>query len=218
MQYMTDIHSYQSGSRSAVTLGKFDGFHLGHQKLIHKIREYASEEIKSIVCAFDMGRDSILTEEERIKRLQGQVDCLIVCPFTSEIRQMEAETFIKTMLVDTFHAAYIVVGTDFRFGYEKRGDVRMLAEYAEVYGYHLDIVEKERYGDRVISSSYIREALSEGDVELAGKLLGFPYRVTGKVEHGKQLGRTLGFPTMNVAPDEKKNGASFWRVCMQDIF
>lgn len=204
MRYITEIHSYQSEKRCAVTLGKFDGLHRGHQKLIDRIRMYASEDVESVVCAFDMGRESLLTNQERREHLSSQVDCLIVCPFIREIREMAAEDFIRKILADTLHASYIVVGTDFRFGYGKRGDASMLGRYASRYGYRLDVVEKERRGDRVISSTYVREALQEGNVELAQELLGYPYQISGVVEHGKQLGRRLGFPTMNIAPAEGK--------------
>ncbi len=202
MKYITEIRSYHSEKRSAVTLGKFDGLHRGHQKLIDKIKEYASEdkEIGSVVCAFDMGKDSLLTGMERRNRLSGQVDTLVACPFTKELREMEAEAFIRQVLAETFHAAYIVVGTDFQFGHKKCVDVLMLEKYAKVYGYHLDVIEKERHEGQVISSTSVREALSAGDVELADTLLGYPYHISGRVEHGKRLGRTLGFPTMNVAP------------------
>lgn len=202
MQYITEICSYHSEKHSAVTLGKFDGLHRGHQKLIDKIREYAFEdqEAESVVCAFDMGKASLLTAMERKERLLEQVDTLVACPFTKGLREMEAEDFIRKVLLNTFHAAYIVVGTDFQFGHEKRGNVLMLERYAKVYGYHLDVIEKERYEGRVISSTSVREALSTGNVGLANILLGYPYHISGRVEHGKQLGRTLGFPTMNVAP------------------
>lgn len=206
MQYITEIHSYHSEERSAVTLGKFDGLHRGHQKLIDKIREYASREenTRSVVCAFDMGKDSLLTGAERKARLSGQVDTLVACPFTKELREMEAEDFIRQVLAETFHASHIVVGTDFHFGHEKRGDVKMLAEYADTYGYNLEVIEKERYEGRIISSTSVRKALSGGNTELANILLGYPYQVSGRVEHGKQLGRTLGFPTMNIAPAQGK--------------
>lgn len=204
MRYITEIHSYQGNKRSAVTLGKFEGLHRGHQKLINQVKEYASGDVESIVCAFDMGKESLLTVREKRERLESQVDVMIACPFTRELREMEAEDFIRQILVDRFRAAYIVVGTDFRFGHEKRGDVEMLAKYAELYGYHLDVAEKERHENRVISSTYVREALGEGNVELANDLLGYAYRISGRVEHGKQLGRTLGFPTMNVPPEPGK--------------
>ena len=148
MQYITEIDSYQSEQSSAVTLGKFDGLHRGHQKLIDKIREYASDDVKSIVCAFDMGKESLLTGEERKERLSSQVDCLIACPFTKEIREMEAEEFIRKILVERLHASHIVVGTDFHFGHGKRGDVKMLEEFAPICGYQLDVIEKEKYSDR----------------------------------------------------------------------
>lgn len=206
MQYITEIRSYHSEKYSAVTLGKFDGLHRGHQKLINKIREYASEDqgIESVVCAFDMGKDSLLTARERRERLFEQVNTLIACPFTKELREMEAGEFIQQVLFHTFHAAYIVVGTDFQFGHEKRGDVLMLEKCAKIYGYHLDVIEKERYEGQIISSTFVREALNAGNVERANTLLGYPYHISGRVEHGKQLGRTLGFPTMNVAPPAGK--------------
>lgn len=209
MQYLTEIQQYQGQQKTAVTLGKFDCLHRGHQKLIKRVRELSSGEIESVVCAFDMGKNSLLTNEERRERLEDQVDCLIECPFTKELREMEAEQFIARILAETLHAAYVVVGTDFHFGHGKRGDVGMLEEYAKQYGYQLEVIEKEKYKDREISSTYVRESLQSGDVVLAQKLLGYAYGMEGVVEHGKQLGRTLGFPTMNVAWDERKIAPAF---------
>ena len=204
MQYMTEISSYKNEKASAVTLGKFDALHRGHQKLIEQICKYRTEERVGIVCAFDMGRRALLTGEEKRKHLEKQVDYLIACPFTKEIREMEAELFIQKILAERFHASYIVVGTDFQFGYKKRGDVKMLSAYADRYGYRLDVIEKERYQGQIISSTYVREALADGNITLANSLLGYPYQITGQVRHGKQLGRRLGFPTMNVFPKEEK--------------
>lgn len=205
MQYYTDINSYQGAERTAVTLGKFDSLHRGHQKLIGRVRGCAEKEkLKSVVFAFDMKKETLLTNRERRQHLEQQVDCMIQCPFTKEIREMEAEKFIEEILVNTLHASHIVVGTDFGFGHGKRGDARMLAKYAAKYHYQLDVVEKELYDGREISSTYVREALDQGDVKLANKLLGYPYHMSGIVEHGRQLGRTLGFPTMNIAPDDRK--------------
>lgn len=204
MQYITDIQSYQGKKRTAVTLGKFDGMHRGHQKLLAKIKEHADENCESVVFTFDMGRECLMTNAERKARLSGEVDWLITCPFTEELRTMKAETFIREILAEKLHAEYIAVGADFHFGYGKKGDVRMLAEFASEYGYKLDVIEKEKYKGKVISSTYIKEVLSQGAVELANTLLGYRYGMTGVVEHGKQLGRTLGFPTMNVAPEKGK--------------
>lgn len=199
MQYITGIESYYSDKKTAVTLGKFDGLHRGHQKLIQKIKQYAGEDKESVVFAFDMHRMSLLTQKERKRCLENQVDVLVLCSFTPEIRCMEAEDFIKEILFKRLRAANIVVGTDFHFGHQKRGDVHMLEKYAPVYDYHVDVVEKEKYGDREISSTYVREALEAGNIELANILLGYEYEINGIVEYGRQLGRTLGFPTINVS-------------------
>lgn len=204
MQTVTGISSHQWTKNTAVTLGKFDGLHRGHQKLVERITQYKGPQCDTVLCAFDMGRESLMTKEQRRDWLDGKIDYLVEYPFTKEVREMEAEDFIDKILCGALHAAHIVVGTDFCFGYQKRGNVSMLAEYAKSRGYTLDVIEKERYQGRVISSSYIKEALSRGETELANTLLGYPYEVSGTVEHGKRLGRTLGFPTMNIEPQEQK--------------
>ena len=204
MKYITGIGSYHGTKKTAVTIGKFDGLHRGHQKLVDKIRSYATDECDSVLCAFDMHRDAIMTNRERREHLEGKIDWLIDCPFTETLRNMEAEDFIRDILCAGLNAAHIVVGRDFVFGHNKRGSVEMLERYAPRYGYTVDVVEKERYGDMIISSTYIRDALAQGDVRLAEQLLGYPYELSGPVRHGKQLGRTLGFPTMNVEPEAQK--------------
>ena len=186
MQYVTDLSKYQTENRTAVTLGKFDGLHRGHQELISRIQRFADQEkAESVVFAFDMGKEALMTGEEKKAYLEGCVDTLIICPFTEAIREMEAEEFIEKILIEQLHAAYIAVGTDFHFGHQKRGDICMLKQYAKRYGYELEIVEKAVYRKREISSTYIREALKAGNVELAEKLLGYRYRTEGVVEHGQ---------------------------------
>ena len=204
MNYITGIEKYNGTKKTAVTMGKFDGLHRGHQKLVDRIRGYASDECDSVLCAFDMHRDAIMTNRERREHLDGKIDWLIDCLFTEQLRNMEAEDFIRDILFGKLNAAHVVVGNDFVFGHEKRGSVAMLEKYAAEYGYTVDVVEKERYQDMIISSTYIRDALAQGDVQLAERLLGYPYELTGPVRHGKQLGRTLGFPTMNIEPEAQK--------------
>ena len=204
MKYITVIQSYHGTKKTAVTIGKFDGLHRGHQKLVDKIIEYSSDDCESVLCAFDMHRDTIMTSRERREHLEGRIDWLIDCPFTKELRSMEAEVFIRDILSGKLNAAHIVVGRDSAFGHGKRGSVEMLEAFSGEYGYTLDVIEKERYHDIVISSTYIRDALAQGDVELAEKLLGYPYELTGTVQYGQQLGRTLGFPTMNIEPEGHK--------------
>ena len=198
--------------------------------LVTKVRELGEQEnINSIVCSFDMRPlwkergitpELLMVGEERQERVKDEVDYLIECPFTESFRQKSAEDFIQEIIHDLFHAKYVVVGTDFTFGCEKRGDVHMLAEYADQYDYQLVVIEKERYHDRIISSTYVKEVVKAGDVGLAEKLLGYPFEVEGMVEHGRQLGRTLGFPTLNVAwPDGKivpAHGVYFCKIDVQD--
>ncbi|MBU3840927.1 MAG: riboflavin biosynthesis protein RibF [Candidatus Ruminococcus intestinipullorum] len=205
MQFVTVLEEYQGEMDSAITLGKFDGLHKGHQKLIHRMQEISKEkDLTSIVFAFDMNRESLMTAEERCAYLEQTVDVLIFCPFSEEIQKMEAEEFISEILVKQLKVKSIVVGVDFRFGYEKRGDIHMLNCFAKKYGYSVEVLEKETYQEKEISSTYIKELLKKGDIELSKELLGYPYGCSGRVEHGKKLGRTLGFPTMNVPVQPNK--------------
>ena len=172
MDYIRGLEAYQDSREAAITLGKFDGVHRGHQKLLNRIMKYAQkEDCDSVVCAFDMDRDCLMTNEERRAFLEDKVDYLIEIPFTREMMEMEAEKFIDEILHKKLHASHIVVGTDFNFGHEKRGNHQMLEKYAAKYGYTVDVVEKAYYKDREISSTYIRELLLDGNVPLANKLL-----------------------------------------------
>jgi riboflavin kinase/FMN adenylyltransferase len=182
MQYYTDISQYQSERESAVTIGKFDSLHVGHQKLIRQVQEAAREHhLTCIVFAFDMDKPSLLTRQERRRFLEGKVDCLIQSDFPATIRDMEPEQFIEEILWKRLHVHTLVVGTDFRFGKGARGDLAMLGHYAKFLGFTLQIVEKAREGEREISSTYAREALHKGDVRLLTRLLGYPYRLQGRV-------------------------------------
>ena len=214
MRYVKWLSHYLDRRRSAVTFGKFDGLHLGHQKLIEKVLELKKEQnTVGVVCAFDMRplwkskhlhMERLMTGKERYHHLNSQMDYLVECPFTEKFRNVTAQDFIRDVICGVFHASYVVVGTDFHFGRNQGGDIHMLEEYSKEYGYELVVVEKERYYGNVISSTYIRDVLKEGNVRLTNYLLGYPFEVNGKVERGRQLGRTLGFPTMNVARPEYK--------------
>lgn len=204
MRYIIGIEAFCGEKKTAVTMGKFDGLHRGHQKLIEKISGYKSRECESVVCAFDMNREFLMTKRERREHLENTADWLIEYPFTEKLKNMDADDFVKNILHGSLHAAHIVIGSDFRFGHGKKGDALLLEKLAPEYGYTLDVIEKERYEGRIISSTYVKEALLEGNVGLAEKLLGYPYEITGIVEHGKQLGRRLGFPTMNIVPESGK--------------
>ena len=186
MQYINGIENYQSEQGTAITLGKFDGLHSGHELLVeHVIQEASKNDWKSVVIAFDMKPffqklnkeyDHLLTGEEKAKHLDGRIDYFVECPFVEEIAQMEAEEFIEKILVNKFRAKYIVLGTDFRFGHERRGDGEMLKKYSQIYGYQVEILEKKQYEGREISSTYIKEELRKGNMELVDKLLGYSYQ------------------------------------------
>ncbi len=206
MHYIKGLDHYTFEGKTAVTFGKFDGLHCGHGRLIRKVKELGEkEDAASVVCAFDMNQSNVLmTKEERELHLENEVDYLVDCPFTKEFRELSAEVFIRDIIKGVFHADFVVVGTDFQFGYGKRGDIHMLAAYERQYEYELTVIEKMRYNDRIISSTYIKEVLRNGAVADAGRMLGYSFGIAGVVEHGKQLGRTLGFPTFNVLwPAEK---------------
>lgn len=214
MRCIKEIEEIKSERQTAVTLGKFDGFHRGHQKLLFKLREAREQDLCSVIFTFDTPPKAYLNGEPPKALLSGrekcdlaeklQADWLIICPFTDEIRNMTAERFVKEILVDRLRAKKIVTGVDFRFGYQRSGDVDMLRRLSREYGYELSVLEKERDEGQVISSTLIRERLAEGDMERVNRLLGYPFHVTGEVIHGARLGRTIGMPTINLRPGADK--------------
>lgn len=117
-----------------------------------------------------------MTSAQRAEHLENRVDYLVECPLDAQISGMRAENFIREILIERFHARFIVVGTDFTFGYQKKGDWHMLKKYEEAYGYHVDVLKKKCYKGREISSTYVREAIKQGDFELAEALLGYSYK------------------------------------------
>lgn len=223
MKYFHGTTQFRIEEASAVTLGKFDGVHRGHQKLMRHIKSLETEDVKSVCFALNGHRKNlILTEEEQRSVVERMgISYFIECPFVPEISGMAPEQFVKEILVDRLHAKYIAVGTDFRFGYKRAGDAQFLKRLESCYGFRVDILEKERYGEREISSTYIREALEQGDMELAAELLGRPFSVSGKVMHGRHFGRTLGMPTVNLVPPEEKllppNGVYASRTWIRDV-
>ncbi len=206
MDYIANTTQFYSPGISAVTLGKFDGLHRGHQKLIREILRLQRDGLRGIVFTIAPETNpALLTDEEKRRILEGfGVDCMIRCPFVPEILHMEPETFVSEILVRGLQAKYIVVGTDFRFGCNRSGDVELLRSLQGRYGYTLVVVEKECFGEREISSTYIREALGGADMGLVQELLGSSYPMWGIVQHGRQLGRRIGMPTINLVPEERK--------------
>lgn len=214
MIYTTEVPHLEKGVTSCITLGKFDGLHRGHQKLIKQIQEQRKDNSRTVVFTFDVSPSSyilhtvpkyLLTYEERRELAENMgVDILAECPFTEELMRMEPEAFVKEYLADRLHAVYLAVGPDFRFGYQRKGTPETLKALGEKYGFYTEILEKEKYKDRDISSTYVRQELEQGHMEEVNRLLGYPYFTKGEIVHGRQLGRTIGIPTANLVPPVQK--------------
>lgn len=206
MEIIKHTTEFQTEEGTAVSLGKFDGLHQGHRLLIDRILDKKQEGLASLIFTFDFGERPALTlpEERRELLRRRQLDYLVECPFVPALAHMEPEDFVTKILKERLHAKYLAVGTDFRFGYQRRGDYRLLQQMSSSCGFQVEVVEKACWKGREISSTYIREELKLGHMEQVNQLLGYAYSITGEVLHGRQIGRTLGMPTTNVLPKEQK--------------
>lgn len=217
MQVFTGTREFQISEPTVVTIGKFDGRHKGHQKLLRQMLELKkSRQLSTAVFTFDMSPMGVVTghpvtvittnEERRRKMERMGIDYLVEYPFDREVAHMEPETFVKKILVDQMHAKAIVAGPDCSFGYMGAGNVELLRMLAGQYGFEAVIIEKEQDEHRDISSTYVREELALGNIEKANELLGEPYTIGGTVVHGNHLGGpVLGFPTVNLLPPPEKH-------------
>ena len=206
MRIIEGTTEFQVQEETAISIGKFDGLHQGHQLLVERIVKKKQEGLKALIFTFDFGdRPVLLLPEERREMLwKWGVDYLLECPFVESISHMEAEEFVRKILVERLHVRYLAVGTDFRFGCQRRGDYRLLQRLSAECGYEVEVVEKACWQGEEISSSRIRRELEQGRMELVNQLLGYAYSVTGEVLHGRKIGRTLGMPTTNIVPSERK--------------
>lgn len=211
IEAVRSLQDFELDGRSVVTIGKFDGIHRGHQKLIEetvkKAREMSTEgeKVKAVVLAFEMTPQMLLTRKERRKMLEKMgVDVIVECSFGPRLIRTTAEDFIREILVGKLHAVHVVVGKTFRFGYERRGDDALLSKMGEELGFTVDPVSELLDGRFKISSSTIRKELMRGNMERVNDLLGYTYSVTGKIIHGREVGRTIGVPTANIKPGKHK--------------
>jgi len=195
---------------SVVTIGKFDGVHRGHQRIVARAAEIGARlRLPVVVVTFDPHPDEVVrpgshppflgTSRRRAQLLAGLgVDAVCVLAFTYEFSQLGPDEFVRAVLVDRLHAAAVVVGVNFRFGHRAAGDVALLGELGEKYDFTAEGVPLLAEGGVTISSSRIRDLLAAGDVAGAARDLGRPHRVEGVVVRGHQRGRALGFPTANL--------------------
>ncbi|WP_069997496.1 bifunctional riboflavin kinase/FAD synthetase [Cellulosilyticum sp. I15G10I2] len=209
MQYIYGTTDISQKKNSIVVLGNFDGVHIGHQKLFEVAAQKAEEErLQIVVFSFYPHPSWVIgntpkpllmsrrDKEETIKKFQ--VDVLIEYPFTTEFASISAEKFFIEILMTQLRAKVIIIGSNYFFGRKKEGNQYYLRELGQKYNCKVCIVDTVKIEGKTISSSTIRDLIVKGDIETANKLLGHPYSVVGNVIQGKQLGRTIGFPTINI--------------------
>ena len=190
---------------SIITIGKFDGFHLGHRLLLKQLAKTEYKDYNRVVVSLYFGNKRILSTEENDAFLEGtDIDFLDVIPFDDRIKAVSCEDFIRDYIIDRYDASYIVVGEDFRFGAGRKGYVETLREAGKLHGFKVISIPKLMIKGDMVSSTLIRNCLSEGSVDKVATLLGEPYGFSGTVGHGIILGRTLGFPTANLYPSDDK--------------
>ena len=205
MEYLKIEGEFPKLANCAVTMGKFDGIHRGHRKLVEKIRERKTLGEQAVLFAIDASSNMILTSQERASLLEKLgVDVLVECQLDDRIRHMKAENFIKEILMGDLGASYVVVGEDNRFGFERKGTPKLLEEFGSKYGFEVEILSKEMDGRRKISSTFIREELKKGKMEKVSSLMGADYFVEGQVVHGRGMGHKVLLPTTNLVPPKSK--------------
>jgi riboflavin kinase/FMN adenylyltransferase len=210
MQVHRSIEELPPFSNSVITIGTFDGVHLGHKKLIDAlITEASSARGESVIITFEPHPRKIInpaehlqlinTLDEKIELLSGTgVDHLVVVPFTKAFAEQSADQYVENFLIEKFHPHTVIIGYDHHFGKGRQGNFLFLAGKADQYGYRLLEIPKYILDEIGVSSTKIRTALMQSDIETANKLLGYDFFFSGNVVRGDQLGRELGYPTANL--------------------
>lgn len=190
-------------AKTVVCIGKFDGIHCGHRLLIREAADRAKKSGWKIVMLTFLfaGVETIYSREEKTKLAESLgIDVMAVCPVTEEFMHLSPEAFIEDYLYRRLHAKGVVVGEDFRFGFQRAGDASLLKKAGERYGFDVCILEKLRQDGEVVSSTRIRKAILLGEMEQAASLLAAPYFIRGVVRQGNQIGRKMSVPTANIVP------------------
>ena len=216
MKIYHHIDEFKAVNNAVVTIGTFDGVHLGHRKIIARIKELADEigGETVILTFFPHPRMILNPEDESIKLIntinekaalleQLGVDHLIITPFSRDFSNQTAEGYIRDVLVNKIGTKKIVIGYDHRFGKDRQGGLDDLLRLGPVYGFEVVEIPEQDINDVAVSSTRIRHALLEGKIELANTFLGYPFYITGKVVRGDQIGRQIGYPTANIVIEER---------------
>jgi riboflavin kinase/FMN adenylyltransferase len=200
---------------SAVTIGNFDGIHLGHQQVLKQLKTIADKgDLCSTVIIFepqpieffapDKAPKRLSRFHEKIAYLKSQkIDYLLCLKFDQSFSELSSEQFVENLLVNRLSTHHLVIGDDFRFGKNRSGDFESLKGYGKQYNFKVDNTETLLFDDVRVSSTRIRDCIQNDDFTLATALLGRPYSLSGKVSHGQKLGRQLGFPTINIKMGSK---------------
>jgi riboflavin kinase/FMN adenylyltransferase len=217
------INEFHSDKKTILTLGTFDGVHIGHAAILKKLTQNTADgKFESAVLTFFPHPRMVLqgksdlkllnTINEKIDLLEKiGIENLIIHPFDANFSQLSAEEFVKTVLVDQLHIQKIIIGYDHRFGKNRTANIDDLTAFGLKYGFEVEQISAQEINDISISSTKIRTALEDGEINLANEYLGYSYFLSGTVVKGKQLGRTIGFPTANIELEEEyklvpKNG------------
>jgi len=213
MQVHRDINNLPSFENAAITIGTFDGVHSGHLQIIQQIKKEALiNEGETVIITFDPHPRMVLNQKKNqppIKLLttlsektellaRHEIDHLVIVPFTLEFSNQSAKEYISDFLVQKFHPKTIIIGYDHRFGNNREGDYHLLEKYQLEYNYKVKEIPEHVLNHVTISSTKIRAALNEGDINTAKECLGYDYFFSGKVVDGNKLGRMLGYPTANL--------------------
>lgn len=224
MVTVQSISKYDKGHSTAITIGTFDGVHIGHKKiLLRLIKNASSLNLKSMVLTFFPHPRMVLQEHVEIKLLNTLdekiailenlgLNYLIVHPFTKEFSRLSAIEFVRDLLVNSLMAKKIIIGYDHRFGRNRTANINDLTAFGGTLDFNVEEISAQEVDDMAVSSTKIRKALNEGDMLTANKYLGYSYILTGTIQRGKGLGNKLGFPTANLHIKETyklvpKNGA-----------
>ncbi len=217
MQVHQNIEQLPSFRNAVITIGTFDGVHMGHRQIIDKLKSEAKvvngETViitfhphpRKVISSTILGIRLINTLAEKIELLeQLGIDHLVVVPFTDAFANQPAEEYVKNFLIRRFHPHTIIIGYDHRFGKERKGDYLLLEKMANEFNFILKEIPKHVLDEISISSTKIREALLAGKIEIADKLLGYEFFFSGTIVHGNKLGRKLGYPTANLKIEEEE--------------
>ena len=214
MTSFSNIDEFNSTDYTILTIGTFDGVHLGHQKVLERLtKEAKNNNLKSTVLTFFPHPRTVLNPNKPLKLInsvnertdllsKSKIDNLIIHPFDKSFSELDPEKYVLEILVKKLKAKIILIGYDHKFGKNRTADINDLKMYGEKYGFKVIEIKAEEISNIAISSTKIRKAISEGDISTAKEYLGYDVSLSGRIVHGKSIGRTIGFPTANVDVSE----------------